>query len=139
MTTRIKTNLAIFHRKRKRAKMWGGAVNRQPSYRTRNLQRRGFEYGMCIKYWIFLKKNIPSIIRFSGSSFFVFLAVEYLIISFLLALSPFSVFSQTKNSKKKSSQKSKPMSPNIFFDMLHMDMRFGLSGSFFDSSHRDGN
>ena len=40
--------------------MWGGAVNRQPGYRARNLQRRGFPDGMLHAPIYLLRKNIFS-------------------------------------------------------------------------------
>ena len=46
---------------------------------------------------------------------------------------------EEKISKKYSGQKSKPMSSNIFFNMLHLVMRFGVSGSSFNSSDRHAN
>ena len=37
--------------------MWGGAVNRQPGYRARNLQRRGFLYNIVSKKKAFPEKK----------------------------------------------------------------------------------
>ena len=47
--------------------------------------------------------------------------------------------SETKISEKKSGRKSKPGTWIFVFDMLHMAMRFGISGSFFNYSDRHEN
>ena len=47
--------------------MWGGAVNRQPGYRARNLQRRGFREGRTLPEardsW---RNQVPMIFDVSG-------------------------------------------------------------------------